>query len=126
MTEYYFNLTLVLQKKLLNLHQITTIMNNQTCNNYTPTPVDTGNVQLPKELMALAEAISKNVHEVWAQNRMNEGWTYGPVRDDQKRQTPCLVPYEQLSEEEKAYDLNTAFGTLKFIVSQGFEITKKT
>ena len=101
-------------------------MNNQTCNNYTPAPVDTSNVQLPEELMALAEDISKNVHEVWAQNRMNEGWTYGPVRDDQKRQTPCLVPYEQLSEEEKAYDLNTAFGTLKFIISQGFEITKKT
>ena len=99
-------------------------MNNQTSNNYTPTPVDTSNIQLPEELMALAEAISKNVHEVWAQNRINEGWTYGPVRDDQKRQTPCLVPYDQLPEEEKAYDRNTAFGTLKFIVAQGFKIEK--
>ena len=97
-----------------------------TKNDYIPAPVDTTNVQLPEELMALAEAISKNVHEVWAQNRMNEGWIYGSVRDDEKRQTPCLVPYEDLSEEEKAYDLNTAFGTLKFIVSQGFEIIKKT
>ena len=101
-------------------------MTNQDNNQYIPAPVDTTNVQLPEELMALAEAISKNVHEVWAQNRMNEGWTYGPERDDQKRQTPCLVPYEELSDEEKAYDLNTAFGTLKFIVSQGFEIIKKT
>ena len=58
-------------------------MFDQTSNNYTPTPVDTTNIQLPEELMALAEAISKNVHEVWAQNRINEGWTYGPVRDDQ-------------------------------------------
>ena len=98
------------------------IMTNQ--NNYIPSPVDTTNVQLPEELMALAEAISKNVHEVWAQNRMNEGWTFGPVRDDEKRQTPCLVPYEQLSEEEKAYDRNTALATLKFIVAQGFEIHK--
>ena len=106
------------------MHQITTVMNNQTSNNYTPTPVDTSNIQLPEELMALAEAISKNVHEVWAQNRIKEGWTYGPVRDDQKRQTPCLVPYDQLPEKEKAYDRNTAFGTLKFIVSQGFEIHK--
>jgi len=106
------------------LHQIITIMIDQTSNNYTPTPVDTTNIQLPEELMALAEAISKNVHEVWAQNRIKEGWTYGPVRDDQKRQTPCLVPYDQLPEEEKAYDRNTAFGTLKFIVSQGFEIHK--
>ena len=97
-------------------------MTNQ--NNYTPAPVDTTNVQLPEELMALAETISKNVHEVWAQNRMNEGWTYGPVRDDQKRQTPCLVPYEELSEEEKAYDRNTALSTLKFIVALGFEIHK--
>ena len=93
-------------------------------NNYTPAPVNTSDVQLPEELMALAEAIAKNVHEVWAQNRMNEGWTFGPVRDDQKRQTPCLIPYEQLPEEEKAYDRNTAFGTLKFIVAQGFEIRK--
>ena len=106
------------------MHQIITIMIDQTSNNYTPTPVDTTNIQLPEELMALAEAISKNVHEVWAQNRIREGGTYGPVRDDQKRQTPCLVPYDQLPEEEKAYDRNTAFGTLKFIVSQGFEIHK--
>lgn len=106
------------------MHQIITIMFDQTSNNYTPTPVDTTNIQLPEELMALAEAISKNVHEVWAQNRIREGWTYGPVRDDEKRQTPCLVPYEQLPEEEKAYDRNTAFGTLKFIVSRGFEIHK--
>ena len=106
------------------MHQIITIMIDQTSNNYTPTPADTTNIQLPEELMALAEAISKNVHEVWAQNRINEGWTYGPVRDDQKRQTPCLVPYDQLPEEEKAYDRNTAFGTLKFIVAQGFKIEK--
>jgi hypothetical protein len=99
-------------------------MNNQTTNKYTPSPVDTANIQLPEELMALAEAISKNVHEVWAQNRMNEGWTYGPVRDDQKRQTPCLVPYEELPEEEKAYDRNTALATLKFIVAKGFKIVK--
>ena len=106
------------------MHQITTEMNNHTSNNYTPSPADTTNIQLPEELIALAEAISKNVHEVWAQSRIKEGWTYGPVRDDAKRQTPCLVPYEQLPEEEKAYDRNTAFGTLKFIVSQGFEIHK--
>lgn len=92
---------------------------------YIPSPKDTSNVELPQELMNLAEEIAKNVHEVWSQNRMNEGWVYGHVRDDEKRETPCLVPYEELPEEEKAYDRNTAFSTLRLIVSLGFDIVKK-
>lgn len=94
-------------------------------NEYTPQPLDTTNVELPQELLNLAEDIAKNVHEVWAQNRMKEGWVYGPVRNDEKRETPCLVPYEELPEEEKAYDRNTAFSTLRLIVSLGFDIVKK-
>lgn len=94
-------------------------------NNYTPHPADLSEVELPLELLELAEAISKNVHEVWAAGRMREGWTYGPVRDDAQRQTPCLVPFEELSDEEKAYDWNTAANTLKYIVASGFEIRKK-
>ena len=92
---------------------------------YIPNPANTENVQLPNELKELAESIARNVHEVWSANRIADGWTYGPVRDDAKKETPCLVPYEDLPEEEKAYDRETAFGTLKYIVSLGFEITKK-
>lgn len=91
---------------------------------YIPNPADLTGIELPVELTELAESIAKNVHEVWSQNRMAEGWTYGPVRDDAKKETPCLVPYEELPEEEKAYDRNTAFGTLKYIVSIGYEIKK--
>lgn len=92
---------------------------------YIPAPRDTSDVVLPEELNALAESIAKNVHEVWSQSRMEEGWTYGPVRDDARKQTPCLVPYEDLPEIEKAYDRNTAFGTLRLIVSMGFDIVPK-
>ena len=53
------------------------------CNGYIPHPVDISSIQLPEELIELAEAISKNVHEVWSQNHMDEGWTYGPVRNDE-------------------------------------------
>ena len=94
--------------------------------NYIPSPLDDTSVELPKELDALAESLARNVHEVWAANRMEEGWTYGPVRDDDKKETPCLVPYEELPEIEKAYDRNTAIGTFKYIVAKGFEIVKKT
>ena len=91
---------------------------------YLPQPVDTSQVELPQELIDLGEAIAENVHDVWAQGRLSEGWTYGPVRDDQKKQTPCLVPYSDLPESEKAYDRNTAFETLKFILAKGFKIEK--
>lgn len=94
-------------------------------NGYIPQPVDLSDIELPTELEALAETISRNVHEVWAWNRMNEGWRYGSERDDVRRLTPCLAPYEELPEEEKEYDRDTALNTLKYIVSLGFEIKKK-
>ena len=82
-------------------------------------------MSLPNELDELAEQIAENVHEVWAENRMKEGWTYGKRRDDNKRQHPCLIPYVDLPEEEKAYDRNTAFGTLRLITKLGFKITRR-
>ena len=92
---------------------------------YTPRPIDTSNVQLPKELDELAELIAENVHEVWAQSRMEEGWTYGKERNDEQKQHPCLVPYEDLPEGERAYDRNTALGTLRLICKLGFKISKR-
>ena len=91
-------------------------------NNYSPQPIDTSKVKLPEELDSLVEIIAKNVHEVWAQNRISEGWSYGSVRNDEIKQHPCLIPYENLTEVEKDYDRNTAIETLKLIVHLGFKI----
>lgn len=92
---------------------------------YAPQPTDTSDVALPPELLALAEQMARHVHEVWAEARIHEGWTYGPRRDDALRQTPCLVPYDELTDEERAYDLRTALATLRLIVKLGFTITKQ-
>lgn len=94
-------------------------------NNYVPQPMDTADVRLPQELDQLVEQMAKNVHEVWAQSRIDQGWTYGPERSDALRQHPCLVAYEELPEVEKAYDRDTALGTLKLITKLGFKITKE-
>lgn len=91
---------------------------------YIPKPADTRSVELPNELLPLIEEMAKNVHEVWAQNRINEGWTYGPERDDASKKHPCLVPYEELPESEKSYDRATSQETLKLIMKLGFEISK--
>ena len=98
-------------------------------NNYTPHPIDTKYVALPKELKVLAENIAKNVHEVWSAGRMKDGWTYGEERNDAEKKHPCLVPYEELSEEEKEYDRNTSVETIKLILNwasrlQGTDVDK--
>lgn len=91
---------------------------------YIPHPIDTSDVTLPVELEQLVEQMSKNVHEVWSETRIQQGWTYGPERNDEQKTHPCLVPYEDLPEEEKEYDRNTSIGTLKLIMKLGFKISK--
>lgn len=93
--------------------------------NYIPNPIDTSDVELPEEMNELAELIARNVHEVWAAGRINDGWTYGEERNDAEMKHPCLVPYEQLSEVEKDYDRNTSQETLKMIMKLGFKIVKE-
>ena len=87
-------------------------------------PKQTDDIILSGELNIL-EAMAKNVHEVWAESRISQGWTYGPERNDALKTHPCLVPYEDLPEVEKAYDRDTAVGTLKLICKLGFKITKE-
>lgn len=89
---------------------------------YDPKPVDTGDVILPEELLALTEKIAENVHDVWAAGRMAEGWNWGEKKDPEKKTTPLLVPYRELPESEKAYDRNTALETLKLIVKLGYTV----
>ena len=93
-------------------------------NNYVPQPMDTSDIQLPEELNVLIEQMAKNVHEVWAQSRIKQGWRYGNERSDALKQHPCLIPYEELPEVEKAYDRDTALETLKLISKLGFKISK--
>ena len=93
--------------------------------NYVPQPMDTSDIHLPEELNLLIEAMAKNVHEVWAQSRMEQGWTYGAERNDALKHHPCLIPYEEWPEVEKAYDRDTALGTLKLISKLGFKISKE-
>lgn len=92
---------------------------------YTPKPVKTDDVELPAELLELSEQISKNTHEVWAEGRLRDGWTYGEERDDAKRTHPCLIPYEELSEEEKAFDRATSMETLRLVIKLGYKIVKE-
>lgn len=91
---------------------------------YNPKPIETKEIQLSDELKSLSEVLAKHVHEVWAKGRIEQGWEFGPVRDDRLKQTPCLVPYEELTEEERDYDRNTSQETLRLLLKMGYRIEK--
>lgn len=92
--------------------------------NYKPNPADTNDIELSEDLIDLCEKLSENTHEVWAAGRVSQGWIYGKTIDNEKKTTPCLVPYSELPESEKEYDRNTAMETLKLIVKLGYKIVK--
>ena len=90
---------------------------------YKPQPRDTSDIQLSPEVMALREELARNAHEVWARQRMKDGWTWGEARDDAARHHPGLVPYDDLDESEKQYDRIASLETLKLIQALGYAIT---
>ena len=92
---------------------------------YIPKPIDLSDVQLSDELNELREAIAENAHDVWAVERQAQGWTYGPQRDDNKKQTPCMVAYSQLPDSEKKFDRDMAINTLKLVRKLGYDLIKR-
>ena len=66
---------------------------------YQPKPIDTSNIKLPEEIQELQEKLAENIHEIWALQRIQQGWTYGHERNDQKKEHPNLVPYDQLKKK---------------------------
>lgn len=92
---------------------------------YKPQPIDTSDVVLPQDLLELIEKIARNVHDVWAQGRIAEGWSYGEIKDVENKTTPLLVPYDELPDSEKEYDRNTALETVKLVLKFGYQIVKE-
>jgi RyR domain len=84
--------------------------------------IDTRGVGLPMDIAPLVETLAKHSHEMWASQRIADGWTWGETRDDARKKHPCLVPYDELPESEKLYDRNAATETLKAIVVLGYRI----
>jgi len=91
---------------------------------YNPAPIDTTRIKLTEDIRELTELLARNTHDVWARQRMGDGWRYGSERHDGRKEHPSLVPYEDLSEGEKEYDRQTALETLKAVIALGYRVEK--
>ncbi|XP_072425167.1 ryanodine receptor 3 isoform X3 [Chiloscyllium punctatum] len=89
---------------------------------FIPKPVDTSQIVLPSHLEKVQSKLAENIHELWAMNKIELGWTYGKVRDDNKRQHPCLVNFDKLPEQERNYNLQMSLETLKTLLAFGCHV----
>uniref|UniRef100_A0A8C7IRH6 Ryanodine receptor 1 n=1 Tax=Oncorhynchus kisutch TaxID=8019 RepID=A0A8C7IRH6_ONCKI len=93
-----------------------------THTSFTPNPVDTAQIVLPPHLEKIREKLAENIHSLWAITRIEQGWTYGIFRDDNKKLHPCLVDFQTLPEPERNYNLQMSGETLKTLLALGCHV----
>jgi hypothetical protein len=54
--------------------------------------------------MALNGSSPKEQHEAWWACKLAAGWKVGPVKDPEKKEHPCMVPYSELPPEQQRKD----------------------
>ena len=89
---------------------------------FIPKPIDTRGITLAAPVMQLSERLAENAHDVWARQKLEEEWVYGPALDETAKTTPLLVSYSALPESAKEYDRAVVLETLKSICALGFQI----
>jgi class 3 adenylate cyclase/tetratricopeptide (TPR) repeat protein len=73
---------------------------------------------------AQLEHLAVREHQRWAEDRLRQGWTYAPLRNNAKKQHPLLVPWEQLSEPEKEKDRDAVRNMPVILNMAGFRLRK--
>lgn len=67
---------------------------------------DWQNVSMYKGVKGVLEDYNspEESHASWLAEKLITGWKYGPVKDPDKKEHPCFVPYDELPEAQKAKD----------------------
>lgn len=66
------------------------------------------------------DSTPENSHENWLKEKQETGWKFGIVKDVDKKEHPCFLPYDELPEDQQAKDyLFTGIvkSLTKFIIS---------
>lgn len=91
-------------------------------NGYKPAPLDLSHVRLTPAQTTLVDRLAENGHNVWARDRVAQGWSYSAVQDIPARRNPRLVPYRLLDEATKRSNRDSLCQAVRTLLGYGYNI----
>ncbi|MGH0130872.1 UNVERIFIED_CONTAM: hypothetical protein FKN15_018335 [Acipenser sinensis] len=96
--------------------------NYMMSNGYKPAPLELSEVKLIPAQEVLVDKLAENAHNVWAKDRIKQGWTYGIQQDLKNKRNPRLVPYALLDERTKKSNRDSLREAVRTLIGYGFNI----
>lgn len=93
---------------------------------YKPSPLDLTAVTLTPKMEELIDQLAENTHNLWAKERIGQGWTYGLNEDLDMKRSPHLVPYLKVDEAIKKANRDTASETVRTLLVYGYMLDPPT
>ncbi|XP_067007679.2 ryanodine receptor [Anabrus simplex] len=95
-------------------------------NGYKPAPLDLSAITLTPKMEELVDQLAENTHNLWAKERIGQGWTYGLNEDPDMSRSPHLVPYIKVDEAIKKANRDTASETVRTLLVYGYNLEPPT
>ncbi|XP_039761395.1 ryanodine receptor isoform X13 [Pararge aegeria] len=95
-------------------------------NGYKPAPLDLSAVTLTPKMDELVDQLAENTHNLWARERIQQGWTYGLNEDSDMHRSPHLVPYPKVDDAIKKANRDTASETVRTLLVYGYNLDPPT
>ncbi|KAJ8982742.1 hypothetical protein NQ317_014040 [Molorchus minor] len=95
-------------------------------NGYKPAPLDLSAITLTAKLEELVDQLAENTHNLWAKERIQQGWTYGLNEDPDIFRSPHLVPYSKVDDAIKKANRDTASETVRTLLVYGYNLDPPT
>jgi hypothetical protein len=70
------------------------------------------------------EKLSLMEHDRFVAERLRQGWRAGDIKDEKRKISPTLIPWDALSEEEKEKDRTTVRGIPEFLAKAGYQVIR--
>ncbi|XP_071665440.1 ryanodine receptor 3 isoform X10 [Patagioenas fasciata] len=96
--------------------------NYMMSNGYKPAPLDLSEVKLLPSQEFLVDKLAENAHNVWAKDRIKQGWTYGIQQDLKNKRNPRLVPYALLDERTKKSNRDSLREAVRTFAGYGYSV----